>query len=74
MRKKWLIICASILLTAWVAINLNINVASEKKESSLKKANIEALASPESGAYIPCFPTKGFCFMDGILRDGIFLD
>lgn len=76
MWKKWIKIGVVTILVTWMVINLNMRVDSGMNGSSLQMANIEALASTESGDwYYPCVKARGFCFVNGLKVNGVaFID
>ena len=72
MQRKWIKIGVLVILVIWILINLNVSIDSRADSSTIKLANVEALASPESGEwYSPCVKANGFCFVNGIDIDGI---
>ena len=72
MQKKKFKILGFILLIAGMAMSLYWCVGQKTDWDMLRKGNVEALTSSKAdNPYYPCVKADGFCFVNGIDKDGV---
>lgn len=72
MQKKKLKIMVFLLLAVGVVFCLSFH--QNTNWGKLMKENVEALTTPEGdNPYYPCVKAHGFCFINGIRKDGIII-